>query len=78
MRSVMALQCSSRLPECLTLWKHGSCFPSLSFFCIWTAECVWDAHGYARASRRRLIRGNADDLGTGTATDHMLSRIVLA
>lgn len=52
--------------------------PSFSFLCICTAEWMWDTHSYARVSRRRLVIGNLDDFGVGTATHHMLSGIVLA
>lgn len=58
--------------------EQGSCFSSLSFLCICAAEWMWDTHSYARASRRRLIIGDLDHFGTGTATYHMLSRVVLA
>lgn len=54
------------------------CFPSLSFFCICTAEWMWHTHSNTRTSRRRLIINNLDDCGFRAATFNMLARIILA
>lgn len=58
--------------------RNLSSLPSLSLCRICTAEWVRHAHSYARVSRRRLILGNLDDFGPGTATLQVMSRIILA
>ena len=59
-------------------WRDMTPAPGLSFRRVCTAESMWDTHSYARASCRRLIIDFLDNFGAGTATYHVLPRVISA